>query len=183
MPSRSPCPRGREAVEDALLEAAGQLFAAYGPRATSVRQIATAAGVNHGLVHHYFGSKGALLRAVLERSAAQLAEHPAAQLATDPDLLDKLDLHWRILARALLDGTEPDSLQRSYPVIDQLVGECKALGMNEREARETAARTVATEVGWRMLRGFIVGALQLDDATTERFDHGGLIRSPLVSSA
>lgn len=182
MSSPQPSPRGREAVEEALLEAASELFADYGPRATSVRQIATEAGVNHGLVHHYFGSKGALLQAVLERSAGHLAEYPTAQLA-DPDLARKLDRHWRILARSLLDGIDPSSLQRSYPLINQLVREYTDQGMSEGEAREVAARTVAAEVGWRMLRGFIAGALQLDESTTERFDHGGLVRSPALSSA
>lgn len=177
-------PRGREAVEEALLEAASQLFAEYGPRATSVRQIAATAGVNHGLVHHYFGSKGALLQAVLERSAAQLAARSSSELAgADPGLADKVDRHWRIVARSLLDGVEPASLQRSYPLINQFVCECVARGMGDREAREVAARTVATEVGWRMLRGFIVEALQLDEVTTDRFDHGGLALHPDLTLA
>ena len=176
-------PRGREAVEEALLEAASELFAEYGPRATSVRQIAAAAGVNHGLVHHYFGSKGGLLQVVLERLAAQLAEHSSSQLATDPSLAEKLDRHWRIIARSLLDGVEPASLQRSYPLINQLVRECVARGMSDREAVEIAARTVATEVGWRMLRGFITEALELDEVTADRFDHGGLALSPDVAFA
>ncbi len=175
-PASPSAPHGREAVEEALLDAATALFAEYGPRATSVRQIAAAAGVNHGLVHHYFGSKGALLEAVLERLAAQHAEHPTSQLAeAHLDLADKVERHWRIVARSLLDGVEPASLQRSYPLIDLFVRELVARGMSDREAREVAARTVAMEVGWRMLRGFITEALQLDQATTERFDHGALM--------
>ena len=171
-------PRGRVDVEEALLEAASELFAEYGPRATSVRRIAAAAGVNHGLVHHYFGSKGGLLQVVLERLAAQLAEYSSSQLAkADPGLAEKLDRHWRIIARSLLDGVEPASLQRSYPLINQFVSECVARGMSDREAIEVAARTVATEVGWRMLRGFITEALELDEVTADRFDHGGLALS------
>jgi AcrR family transcriptional regulator len=184
MSSPPSAPRGREAVEEALLEAATELFADYGPRAVSVRQIAAAAGVNHGLVHHYFGSKAALLQAVLEQSAGHLAEHSRTQLASaDPSLAAKLDRHWRILARSLLDGMDPASLQRSHPLINQFVDECTARGMSEQAAREVAARTVATEVGWRMLRGFIVEALQLDEATTEQFDRGGLALSPELTLA
>jgi TetR/AcrR family transcriptional regulator, repressor for neighboring sulfatase len=184
MLASAPSPRGREAVEDALLEAATTLFAEHGPRATSVRQIAAAAGVNHGLVHHYFGSKSALLQAVLERSAGQLAEHSPEQLTyADAALAEQVDRHWRILARSLLDGMDPASLQRSYPLIDQFVRECLARGMNEHKAKEMTARAVATEVGWRLLRSFIVGALQLDEATTQRFDHGALILGPDLTLA
>ena len=39
--------RGREAVEAALLEAAGDLLAEVGPRAATVRDIAARAGVKH----------------------------------------------------------------------------------------------------------------------------------------
>ena len=63
--------RGRAASEKALLEAAMACFAECGPNDVSVRAIAECAGVNHGLVHHYFGSKAGLVDAVedlLERT-------------------------------------------------------------------------------------------------------------------
>src|SRR5216684_4930528 len=66
-------PQGREAVMAAVLDAAMTLFAARGPASVSVRDIAAAAGVNHALVHRHFGSKQAVLRAVLERAAHELA--------------------------------------------------------------------------------------------------------------
>jgi len=166
------------------LEAASFLFADHGPRATSVRQIAAEADVNHGLVHHYFGSKEALLQAVLERSARQLAEHSSEELTFAPaDVAQKIDRHWRILARSLLDGFDPALLQRSYPLIDQLVLECRNRGMSESEAKKSAARAVATEVGWRLLRGFITGALRLDEVAVKQFDHGALASDLDVKSA
>src|SRR4051812_18429016 len=73
-----PRPRGREAVMAAVLDAAMTLFAARGPASVSVRDIAAAAGVNHALVHRHFGSKQAVLRAVLERAAYELAAVAAA---------------------------------------------------------------------------------------------------------
>jgi AcrR family transcriptional regulator len=177
-------PRGRAAVEEALLEAASLLFADHGPQATSVRQIAAEADVNHGLVHHYFGSKEALLQAVLERSARQLAEYSSEQLTFPAaDVAQKIDRHWRILARSLLDGFDPALLQRSYPLIEQLVLECRDRGMSESEATKSAARAVATEVGWRLLRGFIAGALQLDEAAIKQFDHGALASDSDFQSA
>ena len=47
-------------------EAATRLFAERGVGATSVRAIADASGVTSATVHHYFGSKDALHRAVVD---------------------------------------------------------------------------------------------------------------------
>jgi AcrR family transcriptional regulator len=50
----------------AILAEARALFAANGYAGTSVRSVATAAGVDAALVHHYFGTKDALFIAALE---------------------------------------------------------------------------------------------------------------------
>jgi AcrR family transcriptional regulator len=49
-----------------ILVAARELFAGQGYRGTSIRAVATAAGVDAALVHHYFGSKDDLFVAALE---------------------------------------------------------------------------------------------------------------------
>ena len=56
---------GRRLSEERLLAAAGDLLVEVGPHGATVREIARRAGVNHGLVHHYFGSKEQLLRAAM----------------------------------------------------------------------------------------------------------------------
>jgi AcrR family transcriptional regulator len=50
----------------AILASARSLFAEQGFAGTSVRAVATAAGVDAALVHHYFGSKDDLFLAALE---------------------------------------------------------------------------------------------------------------------
>jgi len=50
-----------------LIQAALQLFAERGFRATTIADIATATGTAHGLVYHYFRSKDDLLEAVLDQ--------------------------------------------------------------------------------------------------------------------
>ncbi|HEX6121512.1 MAG TPA: helix-turn-helix domain-containing protein [Ktedonobacterales bacterium] len=60
------------ARREQLIHTALLLFAEKGYRGTSVRDITRAAGVNEALLYHYFTSKGALFRAVLE-------EHGPAQ--------------------------------------------------------------------------------------------------------
>ena len=57
---------GSPDTRSAILAAAREAFAAKGFAAASVRGIATAAGVDSALVHHYFGSKDDLFLAALE---------------------------------------------------------------------------------------------------------------------
>lgn len=52
--------RGPDAVRRSLIEAAVQLMAMRSPRQISGRELAKHAGVNYGLIHHYFGSKDAV---------------------------------------------------------------------------------------------------------------------------
>ncbi|MCC7492121.1 MAG: TetR/AcrR family transcriptional regulator [Fimbriimonadaceae bacterium] len=65
----SPLDTTAGAVErrEQLLAAALDCFAARGYAATTIKQIAAAAGVAGGLLYHYFASKEALLLAVVER--------------------------------------------------------------------------------------------------------------------
>ena len=60
----------------AILAAARELFAASGYAGTSIRAVASAAGVDGALVHHYFGTKDDLFLAAL-----QLPVDPRALLA------------------------------------------------------------------------------------------------------
>ncbi len=56
-----------DATAQLFLNAAEKLFAADGFDGTSVRAIANESGINLGALHYYWGSKNALIRAVLER--------------------------------------------------------------------------------------------------------------------
>jgi AcrR family transcriptional regulator len=63
-----------------LLEAAERLIAERGLDATSVRAICAEAGANVAAVHYHYGSKDALVDAVLERRMAELTERRLAML-------------------------------------------------------------------------------------------------------
>src|SRR3954454_2866860 len=56
---------------DQMLDAAGALFAERAYDEVSVEDIARAAGVARGLVHHYFGGRNDVYIALLERLGAQ----------------------------------------------------------------------------------------------------------------
>ena len=54
-------------TKERILDAAERLFADFGYKATSLRDITGEAGVNLASVNYHFGSKDALLTALLER--------------------------------------------------------------------------------------------------------------------
>jgi len=58
-------PPGPSDTRDRILDSARELFARNGIGKTSVRSIATAAGVDSALVHHYFGTKEQLFAAAV----------------------------------------------------------------------------------------------------------------------
>ncbi len=75
-----------------LLDAAMRLFVERGFSATSMRDIARAAGVTPGLAYHYFDSKEKLFAEALEAYAARCAEE-GVRILDDPSLAleDKVD--------------------------------------------------------------------------------------------
>lgn len=75
-------PRSPEPTRRRILDAALELFATNGIRATSLREIRLAAGqANAGALHYHFGDKDGLLRALLERELPVLVERRRVLLA------------------------------------------------------------------------------------------------------
>src|SRR5215216_7101605 len=60
---------------DQILDAANALFAERAYDEVSIGDIASAAGVTRGLVHHYFGGRRDVYIGLLERLGAQREEH------------------------------------------------------------------------------------------------------------
>jgi AcrR family transcriptional regulator len=75
----------RQQATVAMLDAAEQLLYEVGYAGVTTRAVAEAAGLNHGLVHYYFGSMDELLTQTLQRFVEQLAEALEA-LYADPHL-------------------------------------------------------------------------------------------------
>jgi len=72
---------GEENPRERILDAAEQLFAEQGISGTSLRELTRTANVNLASVHYYFGSKDALLDAVIERRAEPVNERRQRALA------------------------------------------------------------------------------------------------------
>jgi AcrR family transcriptional regulator len=118
----------RTAAEEALLDAAERLLLDVGYAAITTRRLAAEAGVNHGLVHYYFGSLENLLIRVLERFTEKLIARQRAMYA-DPDIpfLEK----WRRAMRYLVgDDVEYQKIWL----------ELQALAWNRPELRERVGR-------------------------------------------
>jgi AcrR family transcriptional regulator len=119
-------------TEQALLDAAERLLVEVGAAGITTRRVAEEAGVNHGLVHYYFGSVEQLLVRVLERFTDRLVERQRQMYAADAPFLEK----WRT-AMGYLAG------DRTY---QKIWFELQALAWNRPELRERLARVHAE---WR----------------------------------
>ena len=104
----------RRRTEARILAAASRLFVERGYERTTIRAIAGAAGVDGGLVMHYFGSKQGLFQRVtharpvpeLSGSAGQVTELVLARLA---ESLASEPVHSLALLRSML--THPEAAQ------------------------------------------------------------------------
>jgi AcrR family transcriptional regulator len=161
-----PQPRGREQVRAALIQSASQLFAERGPAGVSVRDVAAHAGVNHGLVHQYFGSKQALLGEVLEFLATGIARR-SEEIVDLTELFDVTAANpfWRVLARTILDGEDPTRLQKSFPTVGRIVDFFTSLQaggrLDDYDPRILSAMIVALGLGWLLFEPFVIPAAQL----------------------
>jgi AcrR family transcriptional regulator len=128
----------RTAAEEALLDAAERLLAETGYASITTRRLAKEAGVNHGLVHYYFGSNENLLVHALERFTGRLIARQRELYAADVPFADK----WRTAMRYLVG--EDVSYQKIWLELQALAWNNP--GISERLARvNTEWRAVLTE--------------------------------------
>src|ERR1700735_2638219 len=91
----APKTAARTAAEEALLDAAEQLLADVGYAGITTRRLAEEAGINHGLVHYYFGANENLLVHALERFTGRLITRQRELYAASLPFADK----WRTAMR------------------------------------------------------------------------------------
>ncbi len=129
----APKTAARTAAEEALLDAAERLLAEVGYAGVTTRRLAEEAGINHGLVHYYFGSNENLLVRALERFTGRLISRQRELYAADKPFADK----WRTAMRYLV--SEDVSYQKIWL-------ELQALAWNNPDISERLARVNAE---WR----------------------------------
>ena len=124
----------RAAAQTALLDAAEQLLIDVGYAGITTRKVAERAGVNHGLVHYYFGSIEELLFQAMERFTARLLERQRALYESDLPFIEK----WRT-AMGFID----EDLEAGYP---KIWAELHALAWNRPQFQRRMAQV---HVQWR----------------------------------
>jgi AcrR family transcriptional regulator len=123
----------RATAEDALLDAAERLLVDLGHAGITTRRLAEEAGVNHGLVHYYFGSNENLLARALERFTERMIERQRALYAADEPFVEK----WRTAMRYLV--SEDQTYQKVWL-------ELQALAWNNPELQ---SRLADVNAEWR----------------------------------
>ena len=109
----------------AILVAAAQLFSARSPSKVTLREIAEQAGVNYGLIHHYYGTKDAILAELIRHAS----EAGAASMQGTTSLVEALaalvdvnssGTHIRMLASVILGDSAAARSFAASPAIRHL---------------------------------------------------------------
>lgn len=166
--------RTRVDTEEKLIRATAELLGEVGPNSLSIRAIAERAGVNHGLVHHYFGGKDALLRAAMEHLVhehhAYAMEQSSRQPLPAPFALLGDPTYLRAVVRAVLDNemslartelTENVSVPRI--AMEHLAHE-RGDGQPSIELKAKVGLAMAMEMGWAALEPFILSVVDASSA-------------------
>jgi AcrR family transcriptional regulator len=119
-------PQRRDAT-GALLDAAESLLVEVGYSAITVRKLADRAGVNHGLVHYYFGSMEEVFLQTLERFTDRLIARQQQLYAAERPFVDK----WRTAMEYLRADFE-NGYQKVW-------FELQAMAWNHEEMRDRVA--------------------------------------------
>jgi AcrR family transcriptional regulator len=130
---QAPAGSGRLFVEDALLDAAERLLVHVGHAGITTRRLAQEAGVNHGLVHYYFGSMENVLARALERFTQRVIERQRALYAADVPFIEK----WRAAMRHLMSDDV---------AYEKVWLELQAIAWNNAEVRQ---RLATVDAEWR----------------------------------
>lgn len=159
---------GRESSIEALLAAARELFAQHGPSAVSLRDVARRAGVSHGLIHHYIGSRDDLLRMVFDRSTVR-ARSSIEGASSPADGIERLrtmagtgnDEYTRLLAWSVLEGRDPVDFHGRSPALDAIIATDPD---SSRELRLAVAAAMVQTLGARLFGPYALTAAGLGDA-------------------
>lgn len=156
-------PLGRDAVREALVLATTELIVECG-LSMSVREIAARAGVNHGLVHTYFGSKDGLLSAAFDEINARAAAERDADGFPPRDLAARRNGEIaKALARVIVESDR--DLFGSHPVTsswrDALAAARPDLAPGEVNERVMIATTLG--LGWALFSDHMSQVMQLDE--------------------
>jgi len=133
--------KNRAAREEALILAAGRLFALRGYESATTREIAIEAGCAEGLIHRYFSGKAGLLLALIQQRVSREVDDMSKHVRPRPTLAEEvlqlvayeIDRTWEerefykvIIPRAIVDPSIGHMLRqhalgrRAHAVVERL---------------------------------------------------------------
>jgi len=175
-------PRGDSKVtRKRILAAARDLFARRGVDSVSVREIAAAAGVNHALVHRYFGAKTDIVAEILEGEAKAMSAmaRPEADTVTSLAALREVFSYvltggrtsLLLMLRAEIDGLAPERLLDGAPLrpLDLLASwlEQRRPGTGETDPRVVAMVLGAALMGLASVQPMLTAGVGLEGEDQE----------------
>ena len=175
-------PRGDSKVtRKRILAAARDLFARRGVDSVSVREIAAAAGVNHALVHRYFGAKTDIVAEILEGEAKAMSAmaRPEADTVTSLAALREVFSYvltggrtsLLLMLRAEIDGLAPERLLDGAPLrpLDLLASwlEQRRPGTGETDPRVMAMVLGAALMGLASVQPMLTAGVGLEGEDQE----------------
>jgi AcrR family transcriptional regulator len=111
--------------KEIILQAAEQLFADQGFKATSTRALAEKAGVNLGMLSYYFGSKDKILEAVMERKVGFFRVNAGVRIKDHHSAWEKLDTMMDIYLEYFLSNV------RFTKMLTTEMGNCENMEMKQ----------------------------------------------------
>lgn len=176
MTSSQPPERNRQAAEAALIEATARLLAIRGPERVSLRDIADEAGVNKGLIHHYFGGKRPLVEAAVRKLAEEHVANATARSGGPlpaPLTLGLDEQYWQVISRLVLEGDlelaglefdeEISVPRRAFDVLASEHGDSIDL-------KAGVAASMALELGWTAFKPFVARAVRAEGGEIEAIE-------------
>lgn len=155
----------QRSVEGRLIHAGARLLEDHAPSAITGRQLAREAGVNYGLIHHYFGTKDEVLRRAVQLHRDRFfSAHGDERRA--PGYFSVCDHagYVRALTWAAIDPALSGSEQR-FPVMEFLLEQRLAGVIGEADQlaiRVAVFVVVATQMAWALFGDVFERALEAD---------------------
>jgi AcrR family transcriptional regulator len=151
---------GASGTREAILEAACRLFRERGYNATTIRAIASEAGVDPALVMHFFGSKAGMfvtavewpidpvceVRNVLARGRDHVGEELARVFVRTWDVEGNRNAILSLMGSALSEPKAAEQV-REFMIAELFVPLCDALGVTDGERRGALAASQLLGLG------------------------------------
>jgi len=166
-------PQGRAEISEAILQATEKLLPKHNPADISLRQIAEAAKVNYSLIHRYFGTKESVIMAAHERLLSKVGEQFSAIDRIEGNIGALFEISGKnvsrriLLARAMLDGADPNLIRHHFPIMNQLIELIRKKKLETKKPSDYDAETLAaffaaSSLGWFLFEPFLLASTGLD---------------------